>query len=97
MKRQHVDDQMVPYPKIRRFMAAEFPSTQHTPMIHGLIEVDVSRARAHLRDQKAKTGESLSCCAPACVPAALCFLAGPVDECVAQGLAVSGGPQPLPG
>ena len=60
MKQQHIDDQVVPYPKIRRFMAAEFRASQHTPMIHGLIEVDVSRARAHLRDQKAKTGEALS-------------------------------------
>jgi pyruvate/2-oxoglutarate dehydrogenase complex dihydrolipoamide acyltransferase (E2) component len=60
MKQQHIDYQVVPYPKIRRFMAAEFRSSHHTPMIHGLIEVDVSRARAHLRDQKAKTGEALS-------------------------------------
>jgi pyruvate/2-oxoglutarate dehydrogenase complex dihydrolipoamide acyltransferase (E2) component len=60
MKQQHSDDQVVPYPKIRRFMAAEFRSSHRTPVIHGLIEVDVSRARAHLRDQKAKTGESLS-------------------------------------
>jgi hypothetical protein len=29
-------------------------------MIHGLIEVDVSGARAFLRENKAKTGESLS-------------------------------------
>jgi pyruvate/2-oxoglutarate dehydrogenase complex dihydrolipoamide acyltransferase (E2) component len=60
MKQQHSDDQVVPYPKIRRFMAAEFRSSHHMPMMHGLLEVDVSRARAHLRDQKAKTGESLS-------------------------------------
>ena len=60
MKQQYIDDQVMPYPKIRRFMAAEFRSSHHTPMIHGLIEVDVSRARAHLRDQKAKTGEALS-------------------------------------
>ena len=60
MKQQHIDDQVVPYPKVRRFMAAEFRLSQHMPMIHGLIEVDVSRARAHLRAQKAKTGESLS-------------------------------------
>jgi len=60
MKQQHIDDQVAPYPKIRRFMAAEFRSSHHTPMIHGLLEVDVSRARAHLREQKAKTGESLS-------------------------------------
>jgi pyruvate/2-oxoglutarate dehydrogenase complex dihydrolipoamide acyltransferase (E2) component len=59
MKQQH-NYQVVPYPKIRRFMAAEFRSSHHIPMIHGLLEVDVSRARAHLRDQKAKTGEALS-------------------------------------
>ena len=60
MKQQHIDDQVVPYPKIRRMMAAEFRSSHHIPMIHGLLEVDVSRARAHLREQKAKTGEALS-------------------------------------
>ncbi len=41
-------------------MAAEFRSSHRIPVIHGLLEVDVSRARAHLRDQKARTGESLS-------------------------------------
>jgi pyruvate/2-oxoglutarate dehydrogenase complex dihydrolipoamide acyltransferase (E2) component len=60
MKQQHIDHQVVPYSKIRRFIAAELRSSHHTPMIHGLIEVDVSRARAHLREQKAKTGEALS-------------------------------------
>jgi pyruvate/2-oxoglutarate dehydrogenase complex dihydrolipoamide acyltransferase (E2) component len=60
MKQQHVDYQVVPYPKIRRVMAAEFRSSHHTPMIHGLLEVDVSRARAHLRDHQANTGEALS-------------------------------------
>ncbi|HEX6555619.1 MAG TPA: 2-oxo acid dehydrogenase subunit E2 [Ktedonobacteraceae bacterium] len=60
MKQQHADYKVVPYPKIRRFMAAAYRSVQHKPMIHGLIEVDVSRAREFLRDQKAKTGESLS-------------------------------------
>ncbi len=60
MKQQHATYQLVPYPKIRRFMAAAFRSTHHKPMIHGLLEVDVSGARAFLRDQKAKTGKSLS-------------------------------------
>ena len=60
MKQQHIDYQVVPYSKIRRFMSAEFRAAHHMPMIHGLIEVDVTRARAHLRAQKAKTGESLS-------------------------------------
>jgi hypothetical protein len=60
MKQKHADYKMVPYPKIRRLMATEFRSFHHTPMIHGLIAVDVSKARAHLREYKAKTGESLS-------------------------------------
>jgi pyruvate/2-oxoglutarate dehydrogenase complex dihydrolipoamide acyltransferase (E2) component len=60
MKQQHTDNQVVPYPKGRRFLEAAIRSTHHKPMIHGLIEVDVSRGRAFLREQKAKTGEALS-------------------------------------
>ena len=60
MKQQHIDDQVVPYPKVRRFLEAAIRSTHHKPMIHGLLEVDVSRVRAHLRDHQAKTGEALS-------------------------------------
>ncbi|HEX9132796.1 MAG TPA: 2-oxo acid dehydrogenase subunit E2 [Ktedonobacteraceae bacterium] len=60
MKQQHADYQVVPYPKIRRWMEAMFRSVQHKPMIHGLLEVDVTRALAHLREHKATTGESLS-------------------------------------
>jgi hypothetical protein len=58
MKQQHADYQVVPYPKYRRWMVAAFRSTQHKPMIHGLLEVDVSRARTALRDHKTKTGEA---------------------------------------
>jgi pyruvate/2-oxoglutarate dehydrogenase complex dihydrolipoamide acyltransferase (E2) component len=60
MKQKHHDYQVVPYPKIRRWLALTYRSAQHKPMIHGLIEVDVTRARAHLREHQAKTGESLS-------------------------------------
>jgi len=60
MKQQHTDDQTVPYPKIRRLEAIAYRSVQHKPMIHGLLEVDVTRARAFLREYKAITGESLS-------------------------------------
>ena len=60
MKQQHADYQVVPYPKYRRWMVTAFRSTHHKPMIHGLLEVDVTRPRAHLREHKAKTGESLS-------------------------------------
>src|SRR5947209_18753276 len=60
MNKKHNEYRVVPYPKIRRWMAAMFRSVQHKPMIHGLLEVDVTRARAHLREHKATTGESLS-------------------------------------
>jgi len=60
MKQQHVDYKVVPNPKIRRWFAAAFRSVQHTPMMHGLLEVDVARAREFLREHKANTGESLS-------------------------------------
>src|SRR6266571_8458724 len=58
-KRQH-DYKVVPYPKLRRFLEIMYPSVKRKPMIHGLLEVDVTRAREFLRDHKAKTGESLS-------------------------------------
>jgi pyruvate/2-oxoglutarate dehydrogenase complex dihydrolipoamide acyltransferase (E2) component len=60
MKQQHADYQVVPYPKMRRLEAIAYRSVQHIPMMHGLLEVDVTRARAFLREHKAKTGESLS-------------------------------------
>ena len=60
MKQQHSEDQVVPYPKVRRFLEAAIRSTHHKPMIHGLFEVDVTSVRAFLRDHQAKTGESLS-------------------------------------
>ena len=60
MKKQNSNDQVVPYPKIRRFLEAAIRSTHNKPMIHGWGEVDVTRARAYLSDHKAKTGETLS-------------------------------------
>ncbi len=60
MNKQHDDYKVVPYPKMRRLEAIAYRSVQHKPMIHGLLEVDVTRARAHLREHKATTGESLS-------------------------------------
>ena len=60
MKQQHADYQVVQNPKLRRFIAGGFRLAQHKPMMHGLVEVDVTRARAFLRAHKATTGESLS-------------------------------------
>ena len=60
MKQKHADYQLVPYPKMRRATAAMLRSFQRKPMMHGLIEVDVTTAREFLREHKARTGESLS-------------------------------------
>jgi pyruvate/2-oxoglutarate dehydrogenase complex dihydrolipoamide acyltransferase (E2) component len=60
MHKQNRDYQVVPYPKLRRALALTLRSVQHKSMIHGLIDVDVTSARAFLREHTAKTGESLS-------------------------------------
>jgi len=60
MKQKHAEYKMVSYPKMRRLEAIAYRSVQHRSMMHGLLEVDVTRARAFLREHKAKTGESLS-------------------------------------
>ncbi len=60
MKQKRDDYEVVPYSKLRQVLEVMYPSVQRKPMIHGLIEVDVTRAREFLRDHKAKTGESLS-------------------------------------
>jgi pyruvate/2-oxoglutarate dehydrogenase complex dihydrolipoamide acyltransferase (E2) component len=54
------EGQLVSYPKNRRFMEEAIRSTHNKPMMHGLLEVDVTKARAYLRDVKARTGESPS-------------------------------------
>lgn len=60
MKQQQSEDRVVPYPKAKRFLEAAIRITNRKPMIHGLLEVDVTRARNFLREHHAKTGESLS-------------------------------------
>jgi pyruvate/2-oxoglutarate dehydrogenase complex dihydrolipoamide acyltransferase (E2) component len=60
MKHQRLDARVVPYPKYLRFAAAANRSVRHKPMIHGLLEVDVTRVRSALRAHREKTGESLS-------------------------------------
>ncbi|TMD98106.1 MAG: 2-oxo acid dehydrogenase subunit E2, partial [Chloroflexi bacterium] len=60
MKQNNDNYQVVPYPKDRRAAVVLYRSAQRKPIIHGLLEVDVTRARAFLREHKAKTGESLS-------------------------------------
>ena len=58
-KRQH-DFEVVPYPKLRRGLAVALRTAQRTLLIHGMLKVDVTRARQFLRDHKAHTGEFLS-------------------------------------
>ncbi len=60
MRQKQANFEMVSYPKSRRLMAAARRSVQHKARMHGLFEVDVTRARAFLREYKAKTGETLS-------------------------------------
>ncbi|MGA7912602.1 MAG: 2-oxo acid dehydrogenase subunit E2 [Candidatus Dormiibacterota bacterium] len=60
MKEHGLGERVVPYSKSRRWTAAAFRSVRNKPMIHGLIEVDVTTARANMREYKAKIGESLS-------------------------------------
>jgi hypothetical protein len=55
---QQGEDQVIPYPKSRHFMEEAIRSTHHKPMMHGLLEVDVTTARAWLREVKARTGAS---------------------------------------
>jgi pyruvate/2-oxoglutarate dehydrogenase complex dihydrolipoamide acyltransferase (E2) component len=58
--KQQSEDQVIEYSKSRRFMREAIRSTHHKPMMHGLLEIDVTKARAYLRDLKARTGESPS-------------------------------------
>jgi chloramphenicol O-acetyltransferase len=60
MDQHSTDFQEVPYPKYWRFAAAANRSVRHKPMIHGLLEVDVTMPRAILREYKSMTGETLS-------------------------------------
>jgi len=60
MKSPPSEGRVVPYPKIKRFLEAAIRVTNRKPMIHGLLEVDVTKARAFLRDHRARAGESLS-------------------------------------
>src|SRR5690348_15356917 len=60
MKEYHEAFQIVPYAKMRRLEALAYRSVLHKPMMHGLLEVDVTRVRAFLREYKTRTGEPLS-------------------------------------
>jgi pyruvate/2-oxoglutarate dehydrogenase complex dihydrolipoamide acyltransferase (E2) component len=60
VSKQHDTYTMVPYSKLRRGLAITMRSAKRKSNIHGLFEVDVTKARQYLRDSQAQTGESLS-------------------------------------
>ena len=60
MAKNNENYQTVPFPRIRRLMVDGGRLARQKHLIHGLIEMDVTRARQAIRDHKAKTGEALS-------------------------------------
>lgn len=60
MKRNHHDYKLVPYPKMRRVLSVMLGTVQRKHMMHGLVEMDVTKAHQYMREYKARTGESLS-------------------------------------
>ena len=52
--------EIVPFPRMRHLIIDVLRDAHRKHMIHGLIEVDVTRARQYIRDQEASTGEQLS-------------------------------------
>lgn len=49
-----------PFPAMRRFAVDAGVRGRNRHIIHGLLELDVTEARASIREHKAKTGETLS-------------------------------------
>ncbi len=60
MKRKYQDFKLVPFPKMRRVLSVMLRSVQRKNMMHGLVEMDVTKAHQHMREYKARTGDSLS-------------------------------------
>ncbi len=60
MKRKQQDFTIVPFPKMRRVLSAMLRSAQHKNMMHGLVEMDITKAHQYMREYKARTGVSLS-------------------------------------
>jgi pyruvate/2-oxoglutarate dehydrogenase complex dihydrolipoamide acyltransferase (E2) component len=60
MKRREHAYQLVPFPKVRRALIDAIQVAQRKRLVHGLIEVDVTKAHAFIHAYKARTGESLS-------------------------------------
>lgn len=59
-KRKYQDFKLAPFPKMRRVLSVMLSSVQRKHMMHGLVEMDVTKAHQYMREYKARTGESLS-------------------------------------
>jgi pyruvate/2-oxoglutarate dehydrogenase complex dihydrolipoamide acyltransferase (E2) component len=54
------EHEIVPFPRMRNLVIDVLRVAHRKHMIHGLLEVDVTKARQHIREQEANTGEQLS-------------------------------------
>ena len=52
--------EIVPFPRMRHLIIDVLREAHGKHMIHGLLEVDVTRARQYIREQEARSGEQLS-------------------------------------
>src|SRR5438105_15911793 len=59
MKKSHNGYKIVAFPRMRHLMITLGRVTSHRHIIHGLVEIDVTRARQVMREHKARTGEGL--------------------------------------
>lgn len=60
MNQDSTDYQVLPFPPERKLVADGGRLAARRHAVHGLLEVDVTRPRQILREQKARTGEALS-------------------------------------
>jgi pyruvate/2-oxoglutarate dehydrogenase complex dihydrolipoamide acyltransferase (E2) component len=60
MKKEFDGYTVVPFPPVRKLIVDILDMGQDKHMVHGLVEVDVTRARQYIRDYEAETGKDLS-------------------------------------
>ena len=60
MNNKHQGYRIAPFPRMRRLEINLARLSHRKNLIRGLVEVDVTRARQFLREEKARTGETLS-------------------------------------
>src|SRR5512139_2357062 len=60
MTRQTASYTIEPFPAARQIIVEAGRLGSRRPLIHGLLEIDVTQARTVLREHKAQTGETLS-------------------------------------